>query len=143
MPASWWSRAGATILDFVIVWTPLVVVTAIGGTTDDDTLGAVVIVAYLLTLAAALLYAPVLMARAGDRHGQTLGKQALRIRVVREDGAPMTAGRGCLRELVGKVVLGVVTGGVWTIVDNLWPLGDRRRQALHDKIASTLVVRDG
>jgi len=30
---------------------------------------------------------------------------------------------------------------VWPLVDDLWPLGDRRRQALHEKPAGTNVVR--
>lgn len=33
-------------------------------------------------------------------------------------------------------------GGFWPIIDLLWPLWDQRRQALHDKIAGSVVIRD-
>ncbi len=32
-------------------------------------------------------------------------------------------------------------GGLYTLIDHLFPLWDSRRQALHDKIAATNVVR--
>jgi uncharacterized RDD family membrane protein YckC len=87
------------------------------------------------------LYAPLLMAREGEHNGQTLGKQALRIRVVRERLAPMDVPVGLLREALGKQILGVVTAGIYLLVDFLWPLADSERQAIHDKIAQTWVVR--
>jgi uncharacterized RDD family membrane protein YckC len=31
--------------------------------------------------------------------------------------------------------------GLFTLLDGLWPLWDRARQALHDKIAGSVVVR--
>jgi uncharacterized RDD family membrane protein YckC len=87
------------------------------------------------------LYAPLLMAREGPTNGQTVGKQALGIRVVRERRAPMDILVGLLREALGKQVLWVVTAGIYLLADLLWPLGDPQRQALHDKIAQTWVVR--
>jgi hypothetical protein len=30
---------------------------------------------------------------------------------------------------------------VWPLVDDLWPVGDKRRQALHEKPARTNVIR--
>jgi uncharacterized RDD family membrane protein YckC len=33
----------------------------------------------------------------------------------------------------------LLTGSYW-LLDNLWPLWDRKRQALHDKAAGTNVV---
>jgi uncharacterized RDD family membrane protein YckC len=32
-------------------------------------------------------------------------------------------------------------GSLWPLVDGLWPLWDSKKQALHDKIAATNVVR--
>ncbi|MCW3062958.1 MAG: domain containing protein, partial [Solirubrobacterales bacterium] len=87
------------------------------------------------------LYAPLAMAREGARNGQTLGKQALGIRVVRARLAPMDVPVGLLREAVGKQLLTVVTVGLYALADYLWPLGDSQRQALHDKMAQTWVVR--
>jgi uncharacterized RDD family membrane protein YckC len=31
--------------------------------------------------------------------------------------------------------------GLWVYLDDLWPLWDAKKQALHDKVASTNVVR--
>ena len=41
-------------------------------------------------------------------------------------------------QTLGKELLGIT--GVWILVDNLWPLADARNQALHDKLASTVVL---
>lgn len=130
--AGWWSRVGATLLDGLILLIPLIIVGVVVG---SDAAG----VTYAITLLISLLYAPLLMARTGDDNGQTLGKQALGIRVRHESGEPMTFGRGVLRDFVGKTVLGLTV--IYTLVDSLWPLWDKRNQALHDKIGSTRVVK--
>jgi uncharacterized RDD family membrane protein YckC len=87
------------------------------------------------------LYPPLLMARGGARNGQTLGKQALGIRVVRTSGEPVTFRIGFLRVVIGQQVLTAITFYVYAVFDYLWPLRDPRNQALHDKIAKTLVVK--
>jgi uncharacterized RDD family membrane protein YckC len=99
--------------------------------------------AFVVIVVVALLYAPTVMART---NGRTLGKLALRLRVVRVDGEPMTFGRAALREAGIKVVLftlifGVITAGVLLVIDALWPLWDGERRALHDMLARTRVVR--
>lgn len=38
-------------------------------------------------------------------------------------------------------ILGQVISSIYFLINHLWPLWDPRRQALHDKIAGTLVVR--
>ena len=42
---------------------------------------------------------------------------------------------------VGLLLLAVILGLAWFVLDVLWPLWDRRNQTLHDKIAGTLLVR--
>lgn len=72
----------------------------------------------------------------GRPEGQTLGKKALGIRVVRQsNGAPLGYGLAVGR-LFARLV-NVVTFGVGL----LWAAWDPQRQALHDKLAGTLVVR--
>ncbi len=66
--------------------------------------------------------------------GQTLGMRALRIRVVRTDGQPLSWVTGVLR-YVGYI-LSIIPLGLGL----LWVLWDPRKQGWHDKIASTLVV---
>jgi len=84
------------------------------------------------------------MRREGRHNGQTLGKQALGIRVVRQNGQPMDYGSALVRQwLVITLLIGVVggafTGGIASLIDYLWPLWDSRNRAVHDIIASTLV----
>lgn len=39
------------------------------------------------------------------------------------------------------LVVGTIVGGLYAVLDDLWPLWDRRNQTLHDKLAGTVVVR--
>lgn len=88
--------------------------------------------------AVAFFYAPVLLSRTGAHNGQTLAKQWLGLRVVRDDGGPVSVGRAVVREPVGTVLLSVVP--LYSLIDGLMVPLDRRRRALHDHIASTLVT---
>jgi uncharacterized RDD family membrane protein YckC len=95
-----------------------------------------------LSLAASLLYYGLL--NGGDR-GQTVGKRVLSIQVRdATSGGPIGVGRGVLRALVawgpGQAFTFAFVGGIWTVLDGLWPLWDERRQALHDKVANSVVV---
>ena len=81
--------------------------------------------------------------------GQTPGKMALGISVRRADrpGAPGVA-TAIKRYLlvIATGVLGLIPvvgslGGLVTIIDLLFPLWDQKRQALHDKIGGTVVVK--
>jgi uncharacterized RDD family membrane protein YckC len=68
--------------------------------------------------------------------GQTLGKMALGIKVVKTDGSPVGYLNAFLREVVGKFISGLVFGLGW-----LWMLWDVRKQTWHDKIANTIVLK--
>ena len=85
------------------------------------------------------------MKRPGERNGQTLGKQWVGIRVVRDEGQPFDLGAGLLRQLVViQLLFGVVGsafGGIPWIVDMLWPLWEDENRALHDLIVKTHVVK--
>ena len=79
----------------------------------------------------------------------TIGKLALGLRVrLREKPGPMSFGTVALRWLgqFGIGILGLIPfvgsiTGLYALLDDLWPLWDNDRQALHDKIAKTNVVR--
>ena len=68
--------------------------------------------------------------------GRTPGKRLLRIRVVRLNGKPI--GWWAAFERFGGYAAGVATG-LLGFAQIFW---DKNRQAIHDKIAETAVVRD-
>lgn len=68
--------------------------------------------------------------------GQTLGKKALRLRVVRSDGQPLNVYTGVLRAI-----------GLWAStfllgIGYILVLFDKQKQGLHDKIANTFVIKE-
>jgi predicted Zn finger-like uncharacterized protein len=68
--------------------------------------------------------------------GQTPGKMALRIKVIRTDGNPVNYGRAALREVLGKFISSILLG-----IGYLMVAFDNRKQGLHDKIADTYVIK--
>ncbi len=66
--------------------------------------------------------------------GQTPGKRVARIRVIDQNGQGPSPGRAALRALLA------LGSGALMLMGFLWVLFDRRRQALHDKLAGTFVV---
>jgi uncharacterized RDD family membrane protein YckC len=92
-----------------------------------------------------MAYAPLLLSRLGAHNGQTLGKQALGIRVRHVTGTGITFGQAVLREVLVRALLFNGLGGwllVPSLLDNLWPLWEPQHRALHDLVASTIVIRD-
>lgn len=74
--------------------------------------------------------------------GQTLGKRVLGLRVLDETGAPLTPGRAVGRAAVNNLVY-LFGCGVGTLMAYLWAIWDRPlHQALHDRLAATVVVDD-
>ena len=67
--------------------------------------------------------------------GTTVGGIICRLRVARIDGAPIRFTEAAVRGL-SSILSTLVVGLGW-----LWILWDPERQAWHDKIAGTLVVR--
>ncbi len=124
--ASWGQRVGATLIDGLILSAVALVVglalAAGGADSGDATIGI-----YVMVFLASVVYSPLLMAREGDANGQTIGKGVIGIRVVHEDGHPMTVGRGLVRDGVGKALLGLIP--LYTFIDVLWPLPDGDNQA--------------
>jgi uncharacterized RDD family membrane protein YckC len=146
--ASWGSRVAATLIDWLILIVPavvlgiIVIAIAAGSDTGAIVTGILGFFAYLVVL---FIYAPVLMARQGKGNGQTWGKQVLGIRVVRDNGQTMSFGWAALRELVFKGLLVSIASAIIPLIpwllDSLWPLWDDENRALHDMACSTHVVR--
>lgn len=156
--AGWGSRFGAVLLDALIVGIPIIIGYAIGGamlfkaikdtcTVDPDTglssctntasnsgtgTGLAIIgITALLSLILGIWQ----IAREGST-GQTIGKKAVGIRLVREiDGQPLGFGMALVRRLAH------VVDGLPCYLGFLWPLWDAKSQTFADKIVSSLVIR--
>jgi uncharacterized RDD family membrane protein YckC len=68
------------------------------------------------------------------KNGQTLGKMAMHVRVVRPDGSPITTGQAW-----GRAALRTVLGCLW-IVDYIPAFFTDEKTTLHDMAAGTRVV---
>jgi uncharacterized RDD family membrane protein YckC len=146
--APWGRRVAATFLDFLIVLLVGVAIglVLVGVLAVSETVGVVVAiccgVCYLVLV---LCYSAVLMSREGARNGQTYGKRALGIRVLRDSGEPFGFGHALVRELIVKNLVFGSLGGLFlyipVLLNNLWPLWDKENRALHDMVVSTHVVR--
>ena len=139
-------RVGAALIDGLIIGIGAfilnIIIGVLAGVIGDSTGGVVAIIGGgLAIIVAVLLYAPILLSREGENNGQTVGKQVLDIRVVQEDGQPVTFGKGAMREVVGRALPSYFTCGLYGLIDILFPLFDDERRALHDMIAKTRVVK--
>jgi uncharacterized RDD family membrane protein YckC len=152
--SGWWRRAGAQIIDGLIIGAGGVLLTiaiaapfSIGFFASDDAGIIAVLIGLLLAVVCvaivALLYAPALMSRT---NGKTLGRMATGIRVVRANGQPIDFGFAMLREVAVKALLfgiaGSLTAGIANLADYLWPLWDEENRALHDFVVNTRTIID-
>jgi uncharacterized RDD family membrane protein YckC len=128
-------RWAALIIDRIILFTPLIVLVVIGAVMADgknDEFPAVLGFLIFLWVVAALLYEPLLL----TRNGQTWGKQALGVKVVRNDGTPISAGQAWGRSL-GRLAIMMVS----SLIDYLPALFTKEKQTVHDMMAGTRVIR--
>jgi uncharacterized RDD family membrane protein YckC len=142
--STWGTRVGAALLDWLFaIVAPLVVGVplAASGVTGLEVAGGV-IVAAAFTFGWPL-YAAITEARSGERAGQTIGKQLVGIRVVRDNGERIGFGFALLRELAVRWGLFGLIGGLFffpPFLDLLWPIWDEENRTLHDMVVSTHVV---
>ncbi|HZT64728.1 MAG TPA: RDD family protein [Acidimicrobiales bacterium] len=75
--------------------------------------------------------------------GQTVGRMAVRIRVVRDHDGGVPGWLRSLARWATVVAAGLVpvVGPYLALLVYLWVFWDRRRQGIHDKVARTVVVR--
>lgn len=125
-----WIRLGAAIIDSIVVW---LISSALSIFLIFDIVGyRDLFLSSILWLLIPWLYYWLFT----GLKGQTLGKMAVRIKVVNAAGSVPGLGRAALREIPGKILssIGIYLGFLWVA----W---DKRKQGWHDKIASTYVVR--
>lgn len=138
--ASWGRRAVAYLIDGVLLYVlgicinlPLSVMTsAMIGTSSDSSVSAVLsCLSLLVSLGTSAAYYIGMIASSG----QTLGKKAMQIRVVAKNGDPVSVGQAVAR------FIGYYISMLMLYIGFLWPLWDDQKQAIHDKIAGTIVIR--
>ncbi|PLX86299.1 MAG: hypothetical protein C0617_01600 [Desulfuromonas sp.] len=138
--AGFWVRAVGAVVDSVIV-TAVTLVTAIllgaiptltGVHLSTDGQGMFAFVVWIFGMVLDVAYFVFFTGYCG----QTPGKMAVRIRVIRTDGADIGYGRAFLREVPGKFLSGILLGIGYLVV-----AFDSQKQGLHDKIADTYVVK--
>ena len=126
-PAGFWSRAGAVLIDVVLVMVAEVAFGFVMWALTDDRLAAAASRAFRF-LASPCYFVFLHWAR-----GQTLGKMVFRIRVVMLNGAPLSFGLSVLRHL-GSWLSAAILG-----IGYLLAAFRADKRALHDLIAGTRV----
>lgn len=137
--AGFGQRVGGWLIDSLIIWALVIVAGIVVGLStpsatfdnpDPGPNGVAVLFMFICFAIAFVGYYPFFE---GKPAGQTPGKKAMGIRVVRKrDGSPLGYGLAFGRLLARYVDFGI---GL------LWAAWDPEHQTFHDKIASTLVVR--
>ena len=122
LSAGFWLRAGAYMIDGILVAIVSVLLNLILPET-------VSVVARILLSAGYFTVMPVLA------RGQTLGKMAAGVAILRDDGTPLTYGRAFVRWL------GYMLSGLTLCLGFACAGFTKRKRALHDYLADTRVVR--
>lgn len=137
--AGFWIRFGAKIIDGIllqVVLIPLQMLLQMPLATEAVEAAPSVAMAgvgmmLLVSIGVPLLYNGLMI----GKYGATLGKMACGLKVVMPDGSPVTMGRGFGR------YLGEIVSSLTLNIGYLMAAFDDEKRALHDRIASTRVIR--
>ncbi|MEO8378783.1 MAG: RDD family protein [Acidobacteriota bacterium] len=130
-------RFGAQFLDGLIQTIPSYAIffaVAIGTgtlTAGNTQFNPLIFLAYIPFFGIPILYEGLMLSK---KNGQTVGKMALNMRVVRPDGSPLTQGQAW-----GRAAMRMVLGCLW-IVDYIPVFFTDEKTTLHDMVANTRVV---
>ncbi|MHB8645581.1 MAG: RDD family protein [Thermomicrobiales bacterium] len=154
--AGFWARLGGVLLDGLIisaiaaipviigivligsgitVTTNRITNTSSSKVTNGGTLAfgiLIIVVGWIF----AVLYEPLMTGRNGIHNGQTLGRQAVGLRITNLQGGPITKGQAW-----GRFLFKAFFSGLIFYLGYLWMLWDTNKQCWHDKVANTLVLR--
>ena len=101
---------------------------------DDDPPDQAYYVAAIIVITYFAAFVPFYFVGLWAWRGQTLGKMAVAIRVVRTDGRPTGVGAALLR------LVGYLFSTLLLFAGFLMIVFDRQRRGLHDRLADTIVV---
>jgi uncharacterized RDD family membrane protein YckC len=130
MPAGFWIRVGAALLDVIIIGIPLAIISFIltGGEGQEYVTN---ILSFLYTLLLPVFW-----------RGYTVGKRICGIRIQRYvEGTPPGIGTMLMRNVVSGIVY-ALTIGIASIISLVMVAAREDKRAIHDFIAGTQVVHD-
>jgi uncharacterized RDD family membrane protein YckC/Tfp pilus assembly major pilin PilA len=136
--AGFWLRLVAAILDGIIInvvfWVvSFILIAAIASSGDSAAIGIASVFTYILSIVGNWLYFALMESSSKQA---TVGKMALGLKVVDEQGERIGFGRATGRHF-GKLISSLIIG-----IGFLMAAWTRKRQCLHDILASSLVVRN-
>jgi uncharacterized RDD family membrane protein YckC len=154
VPAERGTRLGAAILDsfvfMLMVYTPLFIGGVFAGVTSTipaagvedaaaaaDGANLAIGIAGIFTFIGLIVWLVITIVLM-RRNGQSIGKKATGIKVVRSDGSPVSLARLIWMRNVLNWVISIIP--LYGLIDALFIFGESR-QCLHDKLADTIVVK--
>ena len=120
--AGFWIRLGAGVVDLLILGLVVGIIFCISS-------------APLIWVTSGLVISFVYWLGFWVWRGQTLGKMAAGIKIIRTDSSPITWKYALLR------CAGYIVSTITAFIGFIWVAFDSRKQGLHDKIADTYVVK--
>jgi len=127
-------RFAAVFIDNLISFVPfyaLFLVAMFANTRATGGPSPFIFLLYIPMFVAPLLYEGLMLQM---KDGQTLGKMAMKVRVVRPDGSPLSSGQAW-----GRAAMRMVLGCIW-IGDYIPAFFTKEKTTLHDMIAGTRVI---
>ncbi|MFJ2023033.1 RDD family protein [Streptomyces sp. NPDC087897] len=129
--AHWGLRAGGLIIDGLIVSVPYLAFAGIGAAMGDSAGATLALLGFL-----AMIGLTIWQLYQEGTTGQTIGKKAVGIRLLREaDGRPLGFGMAFVRRLAHFL------DSIACYIGWLWPLWDQKKQTFADKVCSSVVVK--
>ena len=131
--AGFWIRFGALVFDWVVFGIPAYFLTTVAMTyvMEESSPPAYAVLSITPLFVFPILYEGLMLML---KNGQTVGKMALRLRVVRTDGSRITATQAWVRTIL-RIIL-----GCFIIIDPIPFFFTEEKTTLHDWIAGTRVV---
>lgn len=134
--AGFWIRVVASMIDGLILGAVQFVIGLVLGFAGGAAGGSDGLAIFAITWLCSVVVSVTYYVFFTGYNGQTPGKMALRIQVIRTDGSPMTYGKAFLREIPCKFISGILLG-----IGYLMVAFDQQKQGLHDRMAGTYVIK--
>ena len=129
------TRLGATILDGLVVFAMVYLPFILSVTVADK--GSAAWIALAVAGVGLIVWLFFTVKYLGE-NGQSIGKKACKIKILRTDGSEVSISRVIIGRNLVNGVLGVIP--LYGLIDPLFIFGNKRR-CVHDYIADTIVVK--